>query len=629
MLKQMFANTTGKSIQKALAIIGVIMSIIAVFIIAPIGLTQGVQAAAAPVSINMIYYGWLNNTVAQSIIDTHPTYMVANSPAGPWKGNANINQFMSAGIKYFEYIDGGYEGRVAMAIPNDLQSNLGYITAAANAGAYGIFVDEVSDGIYTTANYSYLQQIADKAHSLGLKVVFNAGMPNWTDQLMNYCDFVSSSETWSNTPLTASQSKWASRTWLLTYGINDATTAANLTIGAWTKGINAQYTCNSYSALPTWFDSYVAQIKTYSIPLVAPTVTSAIASAVTTTSATLNGNLANIGTASIVSVNFQWGLTASYGSTTTTQLPTTTGNLNAALNGLTPGTTYHYRVTASGDGSTNGADQVFTTNVLVLPTISSSTMSDITTTGATLNGNLANMGTASGVSVNFQWGLTSAYGNTSAILLKTTIGSFNTALIGLTPGTTYHYRIVASGDGTVTGTDQSFTTNSATPPAAGNGNTTAIIASNPAMSGGANEYNLFIKVTSSTVASITVNAQVWCAATTTDFPNLLAIGTSLTGNLDHSLGYWRLLKTSSTPATVIVTGNTTGKVFSNPAASGGANEYNLYITVTNSTVSGITVNMQVWCAATTTDFPNLLTVGAILTGNLDYSRGYWRLVKAQ
>ena len=256
-------------------------------------------------------------------------------------------------------------------------------------------------------------------------------------------------------------------------------------------------------------------------------------------------------------------------------------------------------------------------------------MSDITTTGATLNGNLANMGTASGVSVNFQWGLTSAYGNTSAILLKTTIGSFNTALIGLTPGTTYHYRIVASGDGTVTGTDQSFTTNSATPPAAGNGNTTAIIASNPAMSGGANEYNLFIKVTSSTVASIMVNAQVWCAATTTDFPNLLAIGTSLTGNLDHSLGYWRLLKTSSTPATVIVTGNTTGKVFSNPAASGGANEYNLYITVTNSTVSGITVNMQVWCAATTTDFPNLLTVGAILTGNLDYSRGYWRLVKAQ
>jgi len=48
------------------------------------------------------------------------------------------------GDKYFEYLDGGYEGTQARYVPNDLQSNLNYITAVANAGACGVFLDEVS-----------------------------------------------------------------------------------------------------------------------------------------------------------------------------------------------------------------------------------------------------------------------------------------------------------------------------------------------------------------------------------------------------------------------------------------------------------------------------------------------------
>ena len=225
--------------------------------------TNRAAAASVTVPINMIYYGWHNATVDYNIISAQPQFLVGNSPAGPWRGNASISLFTSAGIKYFEYIDGGYENKYSRAIPTDLQSNLNYITAAAQAGAYGIFLDEVSDGIYTAANYYYLQQIADKAHSLGLKVVFNTGMFAWADQLMNYADFVNSSETWSNTALTTSQSKWASRTWLLSYGIYDATTAANLTIGAWSKGISAQYACSAFSGLPYWFESYIAQILPY------------------------------------------------------------------------------------------------------------------------------------------------------------------------------------------------------------------------------------------------------------------------------------------------------------------------------------------------------------------------------
>ena len=125
------------------------------------------------------------------------------------------------------------------------------------------------------------------------------------------------------------------------------------------------------------------------------------------------------------------------------------------------------------------------------------------------------------------------------------------------------------------------------------------------------------------MTGITARQRVRCVATTTDFPNLLTVGATLTGNLNNSSGYWRLI--APTP----VFANATGIVANTPTASGGPNEYNFYLKITSSTVTGITVNQQVWCAATTTDFPNLLTVGATLTGNLNNSSGYWRFNKAQ
>jgi hypothetical protein len=122
---------------------------------------------------------------------------------------------------------------------------------------------------------------------------------------------------------------------------------------------------------------------------------------------------------------------------------------------------------------------------------------------------------------------------------------------------------------------------------------------------------------------------VWCAATTTDFPNLLTVGATLTGNLDKSSGYWRFKTSTVTQTPAPISGNTIGIVANKPVASGAANEYNFYLKITSSTVTGVTATNLVWCAATTTDFPNLLTVGATLTGNLDKSSGYWRFKKAK
>jgi uncharacterized lipoprotein YehR (DUF1307 family) len=251
----------------------VLVAVMSIFALAP---TSSVSAVSTTIPINVIYYGWQTSATEQAIINAHPEFYVGNSPAGPWRGNCNIGKFTAAGIKYFEYIDVAYVGygTYARPIPTDLWSNLNYITAAAQAGAYGIFVDEVCDGVYSTPDYYYLQQIADKAHSLGLKVVFNTGSFAWADKLMDYCDYINSTENWQNAALSSSQSKWASRTWLLTYGVYDATTAANLTNAALSKGIRAHFATTAFASFPSYFSTYLSQITGYasSITPTIPTI---------------------------------------------------------------------------------------------------------------------------------------------------------------------------------------------------------------------------------------------------------------------------------------------------------------------------------------------------------------------
>lgn len=97
-----------------------------------------------------------------------------------------------------------------------------------------------------------------------------------------------------------------------------------------------------------------------------------------------------------------------------------------------------------------------TLDVAGRPDVLTGAASAVTATTATLAGTVDARG-ATGVVQRFEWGLTSAYGSTTA-----------GALTGLAPATTYHYRLVAeTGRGTVVvGDDRTFTTAAATPPVA-------------------------------------------------------------------------------------------------------------------------------------------------------------------
>jgi hypothetical protein len=204
----------------------------------------------------------------------------------------------------------------------------------------------------------------------------------------------------------------------------------------------------------------------------APTVTTLAATGVTATAATLNGSVnANSLT---TTVSFNWGLTIAYGNTIGATPGTVTGNSPTAvlanLSGLSPNTTYHFRVTATNSmGTTNGNDLTFTTST-GLPTVVTNAASNITTNSAQLNGTVTANTTAT--TVTFDWGTTISYGNTVAGTPGTVTGSTPTAVLanisGLTNGQTYHFRCVGVNSyGTTNGNDMSFVAGCTLPGAAG------------------------------------------------------------------------------------------------------------------------------------------------------------------
>ncbi|MCP5048005.1 MAG: hypothetical protein GY940_12585, partial [bacterium] len=194
-----------------------------------------------------------------------------------------------------------------------------------------------------------------------------------------------------------------------------------------------------------------------------PTAVTGAATSVGTTTATLNGtvNANGVNTA----VTFEYGTTTSYGSTITADQSPLTGSSDTAVTvnliGLTPNTTYHYRVVAQNEhGTAEGSDMTFTTDP-VLPTAVTQPASGVGAASATLNGtvNASNDSTT----VTFQYGTTTSYGSTVTAIQSPVTGSSDTAvsanISGLAPNTTYHFRVVAQNSGgTVDGADLTFTT---------------------------------------------------------------------------------------------------------------------------------------------------------------------------
>lgn len=232
----------------------------------------------------------------------------------------------------------------------------------------------------------------------------------------------------------------------------------------------------------------VAVLALFAIPGIAvagpappPSVSTAAATATTSSGTTLNGTVNPNGQQT--QYGFQYGPTSGYGHetlVTSAGAGTTPIALSATLGSLASGSTYHFRIIAiSSAGTSVGSDLTFTTSGTAPgpsapPTATTGPASGVGQAAATLSGSVNPKGQAASyvfeygptTNLGFQAGSVGAGSGSAAVAAKAVVAD-------LQPGTTYHFRLVASSrGGTALGVEQTFTTT--TPPAVSTGSATSV-----------------------------------------------------------------------------------------------------------------------------------------------------------
>jgi hypothetical protein len=158
---------------------------------------------------------------------------------------------------------------------------------------------------------------------------------------------------------------------------------------------------------------------------------------------------------------FEYGTSLAYGNVTPPQSLGSGSNavgLSNVIVGLVSGTDYHFRARASNAfGSLAGLDQTFNLNTQ-RPLVTTLAADQLTTNSARLRGQVNPRG--SPTTAWFEWGTDTNYGNligTQEVGQGSSVSNLNVVLNGLTVGSNYYYRLVASNAfGAVYGSNQTF-----------------------------------------------------------------------------------------------------------------------------------------------------------------------------
>jgi len=198
--------------------------------------------------------------------------------------------------------------------------------------------------------------------------------------------------------------------------------------------------------------------------------------------------------------------------------------VHGAISSLTAGKTYEYRVgVRSANGSKYGADQTYTTGKV--PGLSTDPATNLSSSSATLNASFVGDGTHT--HYYFEWGPTTDYGNETATPPGADAGSpsgpsrtvIPAELTGLSPYSTYHFRVVATnGSGTTVGQDQFFTTTPG-PPSAQDAAVTAVHSDRALLHGQVNPNGAETMVHFEYVDDATFKQSGWANAKVTS-PNI-------------------------------------------------------------------------------------------------------------
>lgn len=279
----------------------------------------------------------------------------------------------------------------------------------------------------------------------------------------------------------------------------------------------------------------------FSAAAITPGITTTDVTAITTNSAVSGGNITYDGGAAVTNRGVCWS-TAPNPNITGTHSENGGGNgvFSSTISNLNPNTKYYVRAYASNSaGISYGNETSFTTNPIVVPVLSTTTVSGITSSGAVTGGEITYDGGAAVTVKGVCW---STNANPTTTNSKTTdgtgTGSFSSNISGLQPGTVYHVRSYAvNSAGTGYGNDITFTSAAVIPVLTTAGATSITI--NSAVSGGNITFSGGSAVTSRGVCWSTSHNPTIAGAHTSNGSGTGSFVCNVTGLAENTTYYLR------------------------------------------------------------------------------------------
>ncbi len=200
------------------------------------------------------------------------------------------------------------------------------------------------------------------------------------------------------------------------------------------------------------------------VSAILPSIEAPVVSGPTTTSIHVSAEVdPGAGPPSGSAVRFEYMPVGGSSWESTPDQPYTGSPMETDITGLSPNVDYLVRAVASNSLIDNASKAVPFTTLGVPPGTVTGDATDVTETSAVLNGTLNPVGLQS--AYHFEYGLTTAYGSRIPQSIEAVAGNgrspriFSRTIAALQPGTTYHYRLVASNSaGVAEGVDRTFTT---------------------------------------------------------------------------------------------------------------------------------------------------------------------------
>jgi outer membrane protein OmpA-like peptidoglycan-associated protein/phosphodiesterase/alkaline phosphatase D-like protein len=284
-------------------------------------------------------------------------------------------------------------------------------------------------------------------------------------------------------------------------------------------------------------------------PIAAPVLTIIAASNIGDTTTTLSA-LVNPKGGNASTIRFTYSTSATFASdtyTATATPSTATGtsdvSVSKAIDSLTPGATYYYRISATNEAGTSTSSTLnFTTTPA--PAVTTSDADTVTATSATLRGTVNPFGVATSQLV-FEYSTVSDLSsglltvNTSpSSANNSSVNNLTAALIGLTTGTTYYFRTKATtANGTNFGAIKSFTPKAAP----------SVTTATPSVSGTTVTFNGVINPNGASTETITATYSQLSPLLETSTATVIISPAILTGATNQNVSYILRGLTSDTP----------------------------------------------------------------------------------